>query len=160
MMEKYLTSSRSRVSLYMLMFTVIHYQAKWHIHQHPDSWRLPRQQMERLIQGLKGGELNWFQLQTIPVLSDNSWIFLPLFQNCSFLLSTLLYIWCLHLSWVEKLICELSILWPVNKGYDVVVSALFSLLTARIWSEKIPAWLRQRVSAQTEIHYRSSRTTE
>ena len=59
---------------------------------------------------------------------------------------TLLEIWCLHLNWVEKFICELgsrfSILWPLNKACAVPVSASVSLLAVQIWLGKEPLWPR------------------
>ena len=65
--------------------------------------------------------------------------------------STLLHVWWLSPSWVEKLICELSssfsILWPLNEGSAVSVSALILLLAVWIWAEKDPPWPRQEVSA-------------
>ena len=96
------------------------------------------------------GELHHFWVQTMTLFLDNSWVLLPLFPVPS-LFPHPPYIWCIHLNWVEKLICKLGscffILWPLNKGCTVPVSELVLLLTAGTQSEKEPPWLRQRVSA-------------
>ena len=70
--------------------------------------------------------------------------------NSFFLTLTLLYILHLCPTLVEKLVCKLSsyfsICWPLNKAWDVPVSASVSLLNTRIQAEKELSWWRQRVS--------------
>ena len=109
---------------------------------HDNIWKTPCDDWK--------GELHHFWVQTMTLFLDNSWVLLPLFPVPS-LFPHPPYIWCIHLNWVEKLICKLGscffILWPLNKGCTVPVSELVLLLTAGTQSEKEPPWLRQRVSA-------------
>ena len=70
-----------------------------------------------------------------------TWVFIPptLSKSVPFT-STLLCIWCLHLNWVEKLICELgahfSTLWPLNKACIVPVSARVLLLAMNLTGKR------------------------
>ena len=65
------------------------------------------------------GEMHQFCVQNIHLFLNYSWIFCSLFPMFPLFILILLYIWCLHPNWVEKLICELgshvSILWPLLK---------------------------------------------
>ena len=75
-MAEDLTSSRPSASLQTHCNTL----AKWHTHQHHDSWQLPWQQPEKPIQGLKR------RAASVPGANHNpllrySWIFLPLFSK-------------------------------------------------------------------------------
>ena len=70
-----------------------------------------------------------------------TWVFIPPTLSSSVpFTSTLLCIWCLHLNWVEKLICELgalfSTLWPLNKACVVPVSARVFCYWLWIWLGK------------------------
>ena len=92
----------------LISFTVDWFElayAKWYTYKHLRR-TVALSTTRKAQKGLKRRvALVWLQITTL--VSDKSWIFLPLFPILSLPTSTILYNWCLFLG-LRKLICQLT----------------------------------------------------